>query len=81
MVPVTYKAENPVKEQVERGIEYLANKYHTKNFIAYFQDFSATYAPVEELENLYTQALSVDGIVGISVGTRPDCMDEKQLIC
>lgn len=77
LTPVTFRAENPINEQVARGIEYLRKKYRAENFIAYFQDFSATYAPIEELRSLYEQALSVDGVVGLSIGTRPDCIDEK----
>jgi len=62
-----------VAEQIERGKEIMRRKYRAKHFLAYFQAFSNTYAPVPHLRSLYDEALSVDGVAGMSVGTRPDC--------
>jgi radical SAM protein (TIGR01212 family) len=64
-----------VRQQLINGKKLLAKRYHAKKFIAYFQSFSNTYAPLPVLESLYEEALSVEDIVGLSVGTRPDCVD------
>jgi radical SAM protein (TIGR01212 family) len=68
-----------VSEQIIRGKQFLSKRYGAKKFIAYFQSFSNTYAPVETLRSLYEEALSVEDIVGLSIGTRPDCVDEPIL--
>jgi hypothetical protein len=64
----------PVAEQLERGKEIMVRKYKAKHFLAYFQPFSNTFAPPERLRALYDEALGVAGIVGLAVGTRPDCV-------
>ncbi|PLX77215.1 MAG: TIGR01212 family radical SAM protein [Desulfuromonas sp.] len=69
----------PVGQQVEQGKEVMTRKYKAKQFIAYFQPFSNTFAPVPELRKLYDEALTVDGVVGLAVGTRPDCLEEPVL--
>ncbi len=66
-------------EQIERGKEVMLRKYKAKKFIAYFQPFSNTCAPVAKLRTLYDQALAVDGVVGLAVGTRPDCLPPEVL--
>ncbi len=63
-----------ITEQVERSKEVMRRKYRAKYFIAYFQPFSNTFAPVDVLRNCYDQALAVEDVVGLSVGTRPDCL-------
>ena len=63
-----------VTGQVEHGKEVMIRKYKAKYFIAYFQPFSNTYAPVEKLRALYDEALAVSDVVGLAVGTRPDCL-------
>lgn len=68
-----------VREQIERGREVMLRKYKAKAFIAYFQPFSNTYAPVSRLRELYDEALSVAGVVGLAIGTRPDCLPEAVL--
>jgi len=68
-----------IKEQVKTAREYLGQKYKAKKFIAYFQSFTNTYAHLEELKEIYDQALCFDDIVGISIGTRPDCIDKEKL--
>jgi len=68
-----------VLQQLINGKKSLARRYQAKKFIAYFQSFSNTYAPLPVLKRLYEEALSVEGIVGLSVGTRPDCVDEPVL--
>ncbi|QTA91198.1 TIGR01212 family radical SAM protein [Desulfonema magnum] len=68
-----------ITEQILQGKKALARRYKAKKFIAYFQSFSNTYAPFETLRSLYEEALAIDGIVGLSIGTRPDCVDEPIL--
>jgi hypothetical protein len=68
-----------ITAQVIRGPEFLKKRYKAKKFIAYFQSFSNTYGPHERLKGLYEEALAVDDIVGLSIGTRPDCIDESIL--
>jgi uncharacterized protein len=63
-----------VRDQVEKEIRLARERYGAHKFIAYFQPFSNTYAPVEKLRALHAEALSVDGVVGLSIGTRPDCV-------
>lgn len=68
-----------IEEQVLTGIETLSNRFKAQKFMSYFQAFSNTYKPVEELEKIYKSALCHKDIVGISVGTRPDCIDNDKL--
>ncbi|MBU1571067.1 MAG: TIGR01212 family radical SAM protein [Proteobacteria bacterium] len=68
-----------VSEQLVSGKAVLSGRYGAKKFIAYFQSFSNTYAPYEKLKKLYDEALSVEDIVGLSIGTRPDCINEPVL--
>ena len=74
-----YRQGVSIAEQLRQGVSRLAKRYNAKKFIAYFQSFSNTYAPVPILRDLYDQALAVEGVVGLSVGTRPDCTDEPVL--
>ena len=68
-----------VSEQLVSGKAFLSKRYNAKKFIAYFQSFSNTYAPYEKLKNLYDEALSVEDIAGLSIGTRPDCISGSVL--
>ena len=68
-----------ITEQLCKGKQALAKRYKAKKFIAYFQSFTNTYAPVEKLEQLYGEALAIKDVVGLSIGTRPDCVDEQVL--
>lgn len=68
-----------VAEQLEQGKEVMVRKYKAKRFIAYFQPFSNTFAPLPRLRVLYDAALAVSGIVGLAVGTRPDCLPDDVL--
>ncbi len=63
-----------VAAQLELGKEVMVRKYKAKKFLAYFQPYSNTYAPVATLRSLYDAALAVPDIVGLIVGTRPDCL-------
>ncbi|HOX06957.1 MAG TPA: TIGR01212 family radical SAM protein [Planctomycetota bacterium] len=68
-----------VREQVEKEKRLAEARYGASRFIAYFQPFSNTYAPVGKLRALHDEALSVDGVVGLSLGTRPDCVPPEVL--
>lgn len=68
-----------IEEQVNTGAETLKNRFKAQKFMSYFQAFSNTYKPVKELEKIYTASLCRDDIVGLSIGTRPDCVDEDKL--
>jgi radical SAM protein (TIGR01212 family) len=63
-----------VAEQIELGKEVMSRKYKAGKFMAYFQPFSNTLAPPSQLRTLYDEALAVDNVVGLAVGTRPDCV-------
>lgn len=69
----------PVSEQLERGKEFYARKYPEMNYLAYFQAYSNTYAHVDRLRSLHEEALGVDGVVGIVLATRPDCLGDDVL--
>ena len=69
----------PVEQQVLTGIETLSTRFKAQKFMSYFQAYSNTYKPVDELKKIYDSALCHDDIVGLSIGTRPDCVDERKL--
>jgi uncharacterized protein len=68
-----------VTRQLLAGKKALYKRYKAKKFMAYFQAFTNTYAPLDILRNVYGEALSVDDIIGLSIGTRPDCVDNDIL--
>jgi len=68
-----------VAEQLEHAKEVMVRKYKAARFIAYFQSYSNTYAPTGRLRALYDEALAVPDVVGLIVGTRPDCLPEETL--
>lgn len=68
-----------IEEQLSTGIETLSNRFKAKKFMSYFQAYSNTYKPVNELEKIYNSALNHPDVVGLSIGTRPDCVDEEKL--
>lgn len=69
-----------ITDQIEEGKRFFAHKNKGETqYLAYFQSFSGTYAPVEQLRRLYMEALAVKDVVGIVIGTRPDCIDEEKL--
>lgn len=71
--------EDAVAAQLEKGIQYFHNKQIGKRFIAYFQAYTNTYAPVPRLDALYREALEVPSVAGISIATRPDCLGSDVL--
>lgn len=66
-----------IAQQLEHGKEVMVRKYKAKKFIAYFQSYSNTYAAPEQLRDLYDAALAQPDIVGLIVGTRPDCLSPE----
>jgi radical SAM protein (TIGR01212 family) len=66
--------EMSIAGQLEHGKEVMTRKYKARKFIAYFQPYSNTYAPPEQLRRIYDEALAVPDVVGLIVGTRPDCL-------
>ena len=68
-----------VAEQMKEGISFFAHKYPEMKYLAYFQAYTNTYGSLDVLKLRYNEALSVDGCVGLVIGTRPDCMPDDLL--
>lgn len=68
-----------ITQQLEEGKAFFAKKYPEMKYLAYFQAYSNTYAPLEELKRKYEEALAVDDVVGLVIGTRPDCVSDDVL--
>lgn len=69
-----------ITTQISEGIKFLSRRYHNpKGYLAYFQAYSNTYAPVDVLRKIYGEALSFPGVKGIIIGTRPDCIDKEKI--
>jgi len=77
--PSYCQRRNSVTQQLEEGKRFFAHKYPDMKYLAYFQAFTNTYAPLAQLKALYQEALQVDDIVGIVIGTRPDCVSDELL--
>jgi radical SAM protein (TIGR01212 family) len=77
--PAACTSSRSIREQIEKGVPYLRSRYGAEKFIVYFQPFTNTYAAVEVLEPLYREALNYPGVVGLAIGTRPDCVDEEKI--
>ncbi len=68
-----------ITQQLEEGKVFFGHKYPEMRYLAYFQAYSNTYAPLDVLKYRYEEALGVDGIVGLVIGTRPDCVSDEVL--
>ena len=68
-----------IEDQIQEGIKNLTTRFKAQKFMSYFQAYSNTYKPVKELEKIYNSALCDEKIVGLSIGTRPDCVDDEKL--
>ncbi len=77
--PAACTSSVSLREQIEKGIPYLRSRYGAEKFIVYFQPYSNTYASVGTLERLYREALDNPGVIGLAIGTRPDCVDEEKI--
>ncbi len=64
----------PVKGQIEKGVKFFEKKYPDMNYMAYFQSYTNTYAPIANLRKLYLEAIAHPKVVGLIIGTRPDCI-------
>ena len=72
--------EKSISVQILQGMEFHKKRYRkATQYLAYFQAYSNTYGELDKLKVLYEQALQIPGIIGIVVGTRPDCVDAKNL--
>lgn len=69
-----------VTEQLEQGKQFFVRKYPQMKYLAYFQAYTNTYGELQHLKALYEEALSVEDVVGVVIGTRPDCMPEELLV-
>jgi uncharacterized protein len=78
--PSYCEPEKSVTRQIEEGIEFHKWRYNEAvSYLAYFQAYSNTYASLETLKKLYSEALSQPGVIGLIIGTRPDCIDDQKL--
>ena len=77
--PSYCRSGDGLRQQIEAGKEFFARKYSEMKYLAYFQAFTNTYAPLDHLKRLYEEALAVDGVVGLVIGTRPDCVSTALL--
>ena len=78
--PSYCQPEKSVTQQIEEGIIFHKNRYRRADkYLAYFQAYSNTYAPLGTLKKLYEEALSYPGVIGLVIGTRPDCIDDEKL--
>ena len=68
-----------IREQIESQEEKLRTKFPAKHFVAYFQAYTNTYAPVDYLRKIFTEAITHPDIVALSIGTRPDCLPDDVL--
>ena len=72
-------AQKTLTKQIEEGISFLNRRYKTRKYIVYFQPYSNTYAPLDTLKRYYEEALAHPQVVGLTIGTRPDCVDEAKI--
>ncbi len=78
--PSYCQPDKSIEWQVKEGIEFHIKRYRRADqFLVYFQAYSNTYAPLSKLKNLYEAALAQPGVIGLVIGTRPDCIDEEKL--
>ncbi|MBQ3655432.1 MAG: TIGR01212 family radical SAM protein [Bacteroidales bacterium] len=77
--PFYGKASTPIAQQLEQGIAFFSKKYKCQKYIAYFQSFTNTYADIETLRKVYESALQREDVVGLTVATRPDCVNDEVL--
>ena len=77
--PAYCQRQDSITRQLEAGKQFFARKYPTMKYLAYFQAYTNTYAAIDHLKALYEEALMVEDIVGIVIGTRPDCVSDELL--
>ena len=77
--PEYCKTEKSITQQLEEGKAFFARKYPDMQYLAYFQAYTNTYGELDDLKRKYEEALRVEGVVGLVIGTRPDCMPDNLL--
>jgi len=77
--PTYCDLDNLLKIQLDEGIAFFSRKYKTMRYLAYFQSYTNTYAPVQILRDLYEEAISYPGVIGLVIATRPDCLSSEVL--
>ena len=77
--PAYCRTRISVAEQIGRGKEFFARKYPQMQYLAYFQAYTNTYANISQLKQLYEEVLNQEGVVGLIIATRPDCMPDELL--
>lgn len=77
--PAYCERKKTIRQQIETGKNFFAGKYPEMKYLAYFQAYTNTYDSVENLKRMYEEALDVDDVVGIVIGTRPDCVSTELL--
>ena len=78
--PSYCSSQKSITQQLSEGVEFHEIRYrNAKLYLAYFQAFSNTYAPLDELKKMYNEALQFPNVVGLVIGTRPDCVDDEKL--
>ncbi len=78
-VPKSADRLHSISQQIQAGADYLRQRYDAQKFIVYFQPNTNTYGPLEKLIPVYQSALEHPDVVGLSLGTRPDCVDEEKI--
>lgn len=73
------QTDKSVTDQLAEGVRFFSRKYPEMRYLAYFQAYTSTYGEQERLERLYQEALGYPGVVGLVIGTRPDCMPDRLL--
>ncbi len=77
--PVSCESALPISEQIHNGIGHIKRRYKADKFLVYFQPYTNTYASVDELERLYSEALANPAVIGLAIGTRPDTVDDQKV--
>jgi len=77
--PEYCKPTKSITQQITEGIDFFKHKYHAQHYLAYFQSYTNTYDSLEKLKDIYEEALDNPKVIGILVGTRPDCVNDQIL--
>lgn len=77
--PAYCNSTSSIKAQLEEGKKFFSHKYPGMKFLAYFQAYTNTYESIDKLKRMYEEALSVEDVIGIVIGTRPDCVSDELL--
>jgi len=77
--PEYCKPIKSIKTQIEEGIAFFSKKYKSQKYLAYFQAYTNTYAPLDDLRKMYEEALQHNDVVGLVIATRPDCIKDDVL--